>query len=108
MFRITLALIAAFALLALAGIAAAAGPQGAPTLAEKGGPSGPPVAPGLGWHPMSIPETIDLDAFAEGIESAFTGKVVGFSYAIARNSVVVRKGHWGQRRLAVDGGNLAF
>ena len=109
MFRATLTVIAAFAVLAITGIATAAGPQGAHSLAPTSRPIEPPVAPHhLGSHSFGIPETIDLDALAEGIESAFTGKVVGYSYAIARNGAVVRKGHWGLRRLGVDGGDLSF
>jgi hypothetical protein len=45
----------------------------------------------------------DFDAFAEHIEDALDGKVVGYSYAIAFNGNVVRQGAGGWRTRGVDG-----
>ncbi len=49
---------------------------------------------------ITTPETIDLDAFANGIHDRLDGHVVGFAFAIARNGAVVRSGAGGYRRVA--------
>lgn len=46
---------------------------------------------------------IDWNAFADSLKKAFDGKVVGYSYAIGQNGVVLRSGAGGNRKLAVDG-----
>jgi len=50
---------------------------------------------------------INVDVFAKAIDDAFRGKATGFSYAIARDGTVVRKGAGGFR-IAPPDGQLPF
>ena len=53
--------------------------------------------------------TVDYDLFADAISSALAAdRVTGFSYAIAQNGMVVKKGSGGFRITAADGGPKAF
>jgi hypothetical protein len=57
---------------------------------------------------VTTAETIDVEKFASGIHSGLDGRVVGFSYAIARNGAVIRSGADAFRRLAQDSGRAVF
>ena len=51
---------------------------------------------------------VDFDAFAQAIDRAFRGKVVGFAYAITKGDRIVREGAGGDRRRPPDGSRLPF
>ena len=52
--------------------------------------------------------SMDFDAFAESIEDALKGRVVGYSYAIAMNGITVRTGAGGFRTRGDDDGWRPF